>query len=80
MEVEFINEKPVFCPSCKSVRVADIYYGKPKFPNETLKKALDTKRTILGGCFISDFSPDWMCVDCNSQFKDRNKPKISSMY
>jgi len=51
--------KPKDCPKCKSKNVLKIEYGLP----------LDTdgldSGVYLGGCEVSNLSPNWHCADCS---------------
>ena len=59
-----VLRKPRKCPHCGG-KVVSIIYGEPS--HELFEKA-DRGEVILGGCCISDLSPDWQCVSCGHQF------------
>jgi hypothetical protein len=62
-----LNSRPwdtlIFCPNCKSNRVAYILYGEP-YMDENLKSALDSHKVVLGGCMVTSESKRWECWDC----------------
>ena len=51
------------CPKCGCGKVAKIIYGLV-YIDEDLKKELDAGKTRLGGCCVSDESPQWECNSC----------------
>jgi hypothetical protein len=53
------------CPQCQSKKVIPIIYGMPT--EETFNEA-ESGKVILGGCCISEGSPEWHCTDCEYQF------------
>ncbi len=57
--------RPPPCPDCGSANVRPIVYGEPPF-----SLALQARRgeLVLGGCVITENSPDWDCADCRRQF------------
>jgi hypothetical protein len=57
--------KPDKCPKCGSEKIADILYGLPAFAPSLRGKIRDHK-IVLGGCCISDESPTWKCLACNT--------------
>ena len=58
---------PASCPSCGSVRVARILFGLPE-SMEALRSDLDSGRAILGGCDVSESSPQWQCCECRHEW------------
>lgn len=64
MEVIEVKRKPCKCPKCGG-KVVPIAYGEP---NTELFEQADRKEVILGGCIISDSSPDWGCIECETEF------------
>ena len=61
-----VNRKPIKCEVCGQTTVLNILYGKPT--NEALEAA-ERNEIILGGCCISDDSPDWQCSKCGQRYK-----------
>lgn len=53
------------CPQCQSKKVVPIIYGMPT--QETFEEAEEGK-LIIGGCCLSDDSPEWHCNDCQHEF------------
>ncbi len=60
------SERPV-CPKCGSNHVARILYGLPADSDE-LKRELDAKRSVLGGCVVTDDDPEWHCNECRREW------------
>jgi hypothetical protein len=63
-------ERPGKCPACGSARVAEIIYGLPAFSPE-LEEALESGRTVLGGCCVTSDDPRWRCLECQTPIFDR---------
>lgn len=61
------NDESVKCPKCKSNSIARFFYGLPDFTEE-LKKRIDNKEIVLGGCEISWDNPIYFCNDCENEF------------
>ncbi len=60
-----MSKKPKHCPKCQSKKVVAIVYGEPT--EKTFEKA-ENGKLILGGCCVSDESPQWYCADCQHEF------------
>ncbi len=60
-----VRRKPCICPICGG-KVVRILYGEPS--HETFEQA-EQGKLILGGCCISEESPDWECISCHHQFR-----------
>lgn len=58
-------KKPRKCPACGSKGIASYLYGMPIF-SKKLEKEMETGKTILGGCCISDDDPIWKCLSCET--------------
>ena len=58
---------PASCPSCGSSRVARIEFGLPA-GTDALRSDLDSGRAILGGCDVSEESPQWHCCECRHEW------------
>jgi hypothetical protein len=61
MRYEFEN-RPNQCPVCGGDHLAIFVYG---YLDEIDCAAIDRGDIILGGCSIDDYSPNWMCNNCN---------------
>jgi hypothetical protein len=59
------------CPFCGDERVAWIIYGLVSV--EELRADLDAGRVILGGCSVSEDSPEWRCRACGHEW---GRPEI----
>ena len=55
------------CPYCGSRHTARIQYGMPLM-DEQMKRLLDEKIIVLGGCLMSDRNPGYHCNDCGRAF------------
>ncbi len=56
----------LICPECGSEDVIPIAYGKP---GAELAEAAERGEVFLGGCMISEDSPNWHCKACGAQWK-----------
>ena len=52
------------CPKCGSTNVTRIVYGYVDLSDSTLNKELESGKAVLGGCMVSDDSPEYSCNDC----------------
>ena len=52
------------CPKCGSTNVTTIVYGLVDHSDSTLNKELESGKVVLGGCMVSDDSPEYTCNDC----------------
>jgi hypothetical protein len=59
------KKKPKECPKCGARTVIPIVYGYPA--PQLWEKSLDGKVKI-GGCLISDVSPNWYCTTCEHEW------------
>ncbi|GLX96124.1 hypothetical protein Hesp01_40740 [Herbidospora sp. NBRC 101105] len=55
------------CPGCGTGRLVPIAYGYPHFTDE-LKRALEEKRLVLGGCAVRD--ERWACPSCENRYPE----------
>lgn len=60
------TKKPVKCPKCGSLHIANILYGMPAY-SEQLMTDIDKGKIILGGCIITGDDPKWQCFDCKTE-------------
>lgn len=63
------------CPKCGSRNVLKIIYGMPPYEMYLKEKRGEIK---LGGCRISDFSPEYYCKDCEHEWN--KKESIDKAY
>ncbi len=56
------------CPKCGSNDAANILYGLPDFTDE-LKREIDAKRVVLGGCTVFGEDPQWHCNKCHHEWR-----------
>lgn len=52
------------CPKCGSTNVTRFVYGYVDLSDSTLNAELKSGKMILGGCMVSDDSPEYTCNDC----------------
>ncbi len=56
------------CPECNSSNVAEILWGYHDV--DAIKKGLDEKEIVLGGCLVSGHDPKWECNECHNRWGD----------
>jgi hypothetical protein len=54
------------CPDCRSPHVVPIVYG---LPSPQLFAAARYGHVALGGCVVTQSSPEWSCRVCGRRFK-----------
>jgi len=59
------EKRPKCCPSCGSDEALRIQYGMP--PPHVVEESRHGK-VALGGCCISDESPEWRCASCEHEW------------
>ena len=64
------------CPRCGSSEIARIQYGEPAY-SATLEADLAARRTVLGGCIVSDEQPDRACTSCGLEFRRDGRPIVA---
>lgn len=57
----------ITCPNCGSGFVAHYLWGEPVF-DERLERELNEGKIVLGGCCITESSPEWKCNACSCDF------------
>ena len=63
------------CPQCSSQEnVVPILYGLVDFEDAQIKKDLETRKYVLGGCVV--LKENWYCYRCEFSFSD---PSIKSL-
>lgn len=60
--------KPKHCPKCNSKSIANILWGYP-VRSAKLDRALEERRTVLGGCCVGLDDPNWQCNYCSHMWK-----------
>lgn len=53
----------MICPNCKN-ELSEILYGLVNLEDDELKKEIEEKKIILGGCIIYENSPKYYCRFC----------------
>ncbi|MEK6954599.1 MAG: hypothetical protein AABX01_06310 [Candidatus Micrarchaeota archaeon] len=51
------------CPKCNSMEAVRIEYG---MPDESMLKAAEEGKIIIGGCEREAYSPIWRCKKCGA--------------
>ena len=62
------------CPSCSSENVADILYGMPCM-DKGMRRAMESKQVVLGGCCIEDGQSEWHCNGCEHEWGSLRRRK-----
>jgi len=62
MVIHGYKHKPERCPGCGSKKILDRVYG---YPSPEMIIAENAGEIALGGCIISEDSPNWQCSDCH---------------
>ncbi len=61
-----MKDNPLNCPKCGSKNIVRIVYG---YPNAEALEEAKKGNIILGGCCVSDNSPNFHCKDCKYEWK-----------
>lgn len=64
MSHEGTSSRPT-CPKCGSKTIVPIMYG---LPTEEAAEEAERGKIALGGCCISEDSPQWHCRDCEHEW------------
>jgi hypothetical protein len=69
MEIKkiIVKEKPFKCHICNFEPVSDLLYGV-QIIDEQLQKYIDERKVLLGGCSLLDYSPKWLCSNCQTEY------------
>jgi len=59
--------KNLKCPRCGSEDVAEVVYGWIPSLSENLKRDLDNRKIVLGGCCV-DSNARWQCNKCKRKW------------
>ncbi len=73
---DIINAKSlgIVCEKCGSDEITEISYGLPAWIivdepiDERIKKLIDDRRIVLGGCVKNEESPRFYCRACGNKF------------
>ena len=52
-------------PKCGKTTVVKILYG---MPTEEALRLLEQEKLVIGGCCITEKSPDWACTNCKVEY------------
>lgn len=55
------------CPNCGK-ELSEVLYGLVNLDDDELKKEIEDKKIILGGCVIDENSPKYYCRFCNHYY------------
>ena len=73
-----VPRKPNKCHKCGKTTVVKILYG---MPTEEAFKLLEQEKLVIGGCCITEKSPDWACSNCKTEyFKQKNSTILSTIF
>ena len=61
-----VSRKPRKCHKCGKTTVVKILYG---MLTEEAFKLLEQEKLVIGGCCITEKSPDWACTHCKTEYK-----------
>ena len=60
-----VTFKPRKCQKCGKTTVVKILYGMPA---EEALRLLEQEKLVIGGCCITEKSPDWACTNCKVEY------------
>ena len=66
------EKKTPRCPKCAGGDVKAIVFG---YPTEETMESAGAGEIELGGCIVSEQSPDWRCSSCGHSWADPKLPK-----
>lgn len=74
MKIIDVLKRPKYCPKC-GAEMCDILYGEPTstWEQDYLKET--GHKSVLGGCIITEDSPDYQCDECRLHFKKIEFPR-----
>ena len=55
------------CPNCGN-ELSEILYGLINLDDDNLKKEIEEKKIILGGCIVREHAPKYYCRYCNHYY------------
>jgi len=59
------------CSKCNNSKIAEIVWGYVDF-NDEIEKMIDSKKIVLGGCFVTEHDPKWECNECHHRWGKRD--------
>ncbi|MBM3459958.1 MAG: hypothetical protein FJX77_15665 [Armatimonadetes bacterium] len=68
--------RPTACPECGGTTILRIFYGYPTWEAWAL---VEDGQATLGGCFVSQWAPDWQCGVCRHEWFDPDDPVKQEM-
>lgn len=72
-----VARKPKKCYKCSKSTVVKILYGMPT--DEALELS-EQGKLVLGGCCISEISPEWVCTNCETEYKKNNDTSLQNRF
>ena len=66
-----MEESILRCSLCNNKNIATIFWGYPSDMKE-LEKEIDERKTVLGGCLVTDHDPKWECNSCHHRWGERD--------
>lgn len=63
-----VPRKPIKCHKCGKTTVVKILYGEPTPEAGEWEKV---GKVVLGGCCITQDSPEWACTHCQTEYKKK---------
>ena len=60
-----VTFKPRKCQKCGKTTVVKILYG---MPTEEALRLLEQEKLVIGGCCITEKSPDWACTNFKVEY------------
>lgn len=63
-----VPRKPIKCHKCGKTTVVKILYGMPSPESWEL---YENGKLIIGGCCITQDSPEWACINCKTEYKKK---------
>ena len=63
-----VPRKPIKCQKCGKKTVVKILYG---MPSPESWERYENGKLIIGGCCITQDSPEWGCTHCQTEYKKK---------
>jgi len=60
------------CPECNNSEIAEIIWGYVDF-NDEIEKLIESKKIVLGGCFVTEHDPKLECSSCHHRWGKRDE-------
>lgn len=74
MEPITVLRKPRKCHQCGKMTVVKILYG---MPSEVSWELYEKGKLIIGGCCITQDSPEWACTHCATEYKKESNKMLN---